>query len=166
MPTVQRLRDLLWVSMQFAACSAFGAACGDRATPASGRKSTERKRAFDLARLRDHGSQLGGSEGAIAACSLVYRQRSIAEAEMLGFPVTAGAELIEEPIEEAMTWEPKESEGGGPATGYESKTRIRGAFKVESCDYYCLDPERCDGTVCTLDDGTRPSRRGAPSAPS
>jgi hypothetical protein len=91
----------------------------------------------------------------VAACSLAYLKRSIdrAEAEMLGFPVKDASEQIERPIDAPAQWVAQASEGGGPATGYERETRIRGTFKVESYDYLQLDPERCDGSVCTVDGG-------------
>jgi len=101
--------------------------------------------------------------GFVAACSLAYLERTIdrAEAEALGFPVTDAAALIERPIDTPAMWVPRSTEGGGgPAGGYEPATRVRAALKVESYLYRWLDPARCDGTVCRLDDGSTTPQLG------
>jgi hypothetical protein len=51
-----------------------------------------------------------------------------------------------------MTWVPKAAEGGGPASGYERETRIRGELQVDGYEYGWLDPERCDGRLCKIED--------------
>jgi hypothetical protein len=54
------------------------------------------------------------------------------------------------------------SDGGGPARGYEPQTRVRGEFQVDSYDYRWLDPARCDGSVCKLDDQTTTEQAPCP----
>jgi hypothetical protein len=88
-------------------------------------------------------------------CTLAYLERELddAEAERLGFLIADAKSLIEGPIDSAMKWVPRGSDGGGPAAGYERETRVHGQLKVESHLYRWLDPERCDGTVCNVEGG-------------
>jgi hypothetical protein len=152
MPTLKHVRESSYRSLQLAACLALGAACSGEAAPAPADSDAAQVCAACVP--VDPGEDSSATSGCTAACSLAYLKRSIdqAEAEMLGFPVTAGVALIERSIDAPMIWVPKESEGGGPATGYERTTRIRGEFKVQSYEYGWLDPTRCDGTRCKLDD--------------
>jgi hypothetical protein len=103
-----------------------------------------------------------GSE--LAACTLAYETREVtaAEAHELGFDVATIADAMEQPIDAALTWRASESEGGGPASGFEPETRVRGTIDVRSYTHYWLDPELCDGTMCTLDDGTETEQASCP----
>lgn len=165
MLTAQRVRRSLYLSVHIAGCLALGMACTDQATGAPGAgegKASGARVCPECAPVKPgEGSSAMGSQ---AACVLAYLERSIDadEAEMLGFPVADAATLIERPIDAPMKWVPKPSEGGGAATGYERETRIRGSFKVESYSYNWLDPERCDGTICEIDNETTTEQAPCP----
>lgn len=158
------------------ALAALGGACGDGGEQAresssdpDGREGASDPNDSDEAR----GSLCGecarwnpGGEttdfGSTAACGQAYLEREVdrAEAEELGFPLALFHELVEQPIDAPLTWAVQDTKGGGPARGYEPETRVRGAFEVRSFTYYSLDPERCDGTQCLLEDGTSTEQAG------
>lgn len=148
MPVLKHARGLSYLGLQLAAGLVL-AACsgGGDAAPSSTPVCP------DCAPLRL--GETSSPASSQAACTLAYLKRTIdrAEAESLGFPVADAVERIERRIDEPMTWVPMEAEGGGAATGYERKTRIRGELHVESYEYGLLDPERCDGRVCKIDGG-------------
>jgi hypothetical protein len=100
--------------------------------------------------------------GAQAACVEVMLHREVdrTEAEGMGFAADAYERLIEQPLDVEMQWVPKESEAGGAASGYEASTRLRIVLEVDGFEYVELDPERCDSTRCTLDDGTTTTPEG------
>lgn len=160
MRTVQQLRKTVGLSTRLAVCVSLLAACGGDAGDGSEPVSQPRV----CPECTPASSGKSDSASSLAACGLAYLKRDVdqAEAEKLGFPVTAGAERIERPIDTPMTWVPKESDGGGPASGYERKTRIRGRFNVDSYAYGELDPERCDGTFCKLEDGSTTEQAPCP----
>jgi hypothetical protein len=76
------------------------------------------------------GKGSSSASGSQAECTLAYLERDIDrdEAETLGFPVKDAQALIESPIDTPAMWVAKSTEGGGPATGYDRDTRIRGAL--------------------------------------
>jgi hypothetical protein len=94
----------------------------------------------------------------ILLCADSYEVRDIErdEAESLGFPVTAAAELIETEIDTPIEWVAKDTDGGGPATGYERETRLRGKFHVTSFEYHAL--KGCDGASCSAAEDGCPGR--------
>jgi hypothetical protein len=141
----------------FIACMTLGSACSD-ATPGDPKSSAERVCA-ECTPI-EPGQASTAASTSLSGCARAYLERNIdqAEAEMLGFPVSGAVALIEKPIDTPMHWVPKITEGGGPASGYEPETRIRGAFEVESYDYRWLDPARCDGTLCNIE-GELPSEQ-------
>ena len=92
----------------------------------------------------------------LSACTFVYKSQEVtaAQAHELGFDVAAVAEAMEQPIDAPLTWRTRESKGGGPPSGFEPETRVRGTIDVRSFTHYWLDDTKCDGATCTLDDGT------------
>jgi hypothetical protein len=91
---------------------------------------------------------VGGETGDFGAGGVAcgYRQRNVdeKEAEALGFSIAVLARVMRQPIDAAMTWTPIDTAGGGPARGYESKTRVVGALARESYAYHELDIDGCD----------------------
>jgi hypothetical protein len=143
--------DLRWPKSLYACvCLLLGAACGSETTRGSGASVCPQCERSALS------TGTSGASASVAACSLAYLERRVdqAEAEKLGFPVAAATKQLEQPIDSAMEWVARESEGGGPAAGYERETRVHGQLKVESYKFHWIDPERCDGSKCQIDGQT------------
>ena len=140
-----------WVKSSYiSACLLLGAACASETTRGSAASVCPQ------CERSESSTGSSSSAGSVAACSLAYLERDVdqAEAEELGFPVTDATKRIEQPIDSAMEWVARESEGGGPAGGFERKTRVHGQLKVESYVYHFIDTERCDGTKCQINGRT------------
>jgi len=71
----------------------------------------------------------------------------------MGFEVGEYERVVEMPLDVAMRWVAEDSDAGGPATGYAEDTRLQLRLEVDGFEYAELDPERCDDTSCTLEDG-------------
>jgi hypothetical protein len=87
---------------------------------------------------------------------LAFEQRvpiSDARAIELGFDMARLTALIERDFDAPLRWMASEPNRGGPAAGYEARTRIEGrARRGDWLTYVGLDPSRCQDTVCNDDD--------------
>jgi hypothetical protein len=101
------------------------------------------------------GGETGDFGASTAICVTAYVKREVdrAEADALGFSASAAVHAIEKPIDAAMTWTAIDSDGGGPARGYDERTQVHVALEVESLTYYEFDPERCDGDTDCVEQG-------------
>ena len=70
----------------------------------------------------------------------------------LGFDLPTLEGRVERELDEALLWTPQAMGPGGPATGYEPETRIRGHMSIRSYSYVGLNPEACSGTRCIIDE--------------
>lgn len=112
----------------------------------------------------DPGGETSDFGSEIAACVVAYRSREVSatQAEQLGFDVESVVDAMEQPIDAAFSWRASASKGGGPAQGFDPETRVRGQIEVRSFTHYKLDETLCDGTTCTLEDGTQTEQASCP----
>jgi hypothetical protein len=112
----------------------------------------------------DPGGETSDFGSEIAACVVAYRPREVsaAQAEQLGFDVESVVDAMEQPIDAAFSWRASASKGGGPAQGFAPETHVHGKIEVRSFTYYELDETLCDGTTCTLEDGTQTEQASCP----
>jgi hypothetical protein len=94
--------------------------------------------------------------GSTTECGYVSALTPIepAQAGELGYDLGRIEELVGREIDVPLYWQPRETESGEPAQGYESPTRVTGRAEIISHAHWRPDPAYCDGTTCTREDVT------------
>ncbi|MEO8179072.1 MAG: hypothetical protein ABI895_09585 [Deltaproteobacteria bacterium] len=157
--TEQRFSRGARASWSVLACALVAGACGERS-------SREADAADALAGANEPvvrsvcpscpAAQLGGESsdfgGSRDVCVFIEQKTPIdaTRATQLGFDVPTLQRRVQREFNETLLWTPRELRGGGPATGYELETRIRGTVTIRSYAYVGLDPEACIGTRCQI----------------
>ena len=83
-------------------------------------------------------------------CNLVTRRQDVApdQLEALGFDETEIRRRLAREIDEPLVWTERDSEKGGPASGFEPHTRVHARLAASSFAHMRPDPAFCDGVIC------------------